>query len=91
MSIVVRASAKAGKGFDPTVDPVEEKLGEDLLHRWIVELLRPLVDRWFRQRGVRAVVGADQFVYYQQYTPTLRVSPDIYVLPGLDAISTAVR
>jgi hypothetical protein len=79
----VRASARAGRGFDPTVYPVEEKVGEDILQRWIVELLRPLIDRWFRERGVRAFVGADQFIYYRQHAPTLRVSPDIYVLPGV--------
>jgi hypothetical protein len=80
MAIVVRASATAApRGFDPTVYPIEEKVGEDLLYRWIVELLRPLVDRWLRMRGVRAVVGADQFVYYRQHTPTLRVSPGVYV------------
>ena len=79
----MRVSAKASKTFDPTIYPVEEKVGEDLLQRWIAELLRPLIERWLRQRGVTALVGADQFVYYRQHTPTLRVSPDIYVLPGL--------
>jgi hypothetical protein len=83
MSIVVRASAKASGGFDPTVYPVEEKVGEDLLQRFIMELLRPLIARWFQHRGIRALVGADQFIYYRQHTPTLRVAPDIYVLPDL--------
>ena len=83
MPNVVRASAKASSIFDPTVYPVEEKVGEDLLQRWIVELLRPLLERWLSQRGVQALVGADQFIYYQQHAPTQRVSPDIYVLPGV--------
>jgi hypothetical protein len=83
MANIVRASAKASKGFDPTVYPVEEKVGEDILQRLIMELLRPLIDRWFRRRHVRAFVGADQFIYYRQHTPTIRVAPDIYVLPGL--------
>lgn len=83
MSTVVRGSARSSKGADPTFYPVEEKVGEDILHRWIIEMLRPLVQRWIGQRGVRALVGADQFIYYQQHAPTLRVSPDIYVLPGL--------
>ena len=83
MSTLVRASGKAASGFDPTVYPVDEKVGEDLLHRWIVELLRPLLERWLSGRGVQALVGADQFIYYRQYAPTQRVSPDIYVLPGV--------
>jgi Uma2 family endonuclease len=83
MSIVVRASTKASGGLDPTVYPVEEEVGEDLLQRFIAELLRPLIARWLRQQGVRALVGADQFIYYRPYTPTLRVAPDIYVLPGV--------
>jgi hypothetical protein len=83
MSIVVRASAGNSGIVDPTVYPVKEKVGEDLLQRWIVELLRPLIDRWLHHRGVRALVGADQFIYYRQHTPTERVAPDIYVLPGV--------
>jgi hypothetical protein len=83
MSNLVRASAKAFPGIDPTVYPVEEEVGEDMLQRWIAELLRPLVERWLRNRGLPTFVGADQFIYYRQHTPTLRVSPDIYVLPGI--------
>jgi hypothetical protein len=83
MSLVVGASHKAARTVDPTIYPVEEKVGEDILQRWILELLRPLIDRWFRQRGVLAFVGADQFNYYRPHAPTERVSPDIYVLPGV--------
>src|SRR5207237_765664 len=83
MSNLVRASAKAASGFDPTVYPVEETVGEDLLQRWIMELLRPLIERWLSHGDVQALVGADQFIYYRQHTPTLRLSPDIYVLPGV--------
>jgi Uma2 family endonuclease len=80
---LVRASAKAALGRDPTVYPVEEKMGEDMLQRWIAELLRPLLVRWLDHRGTPTFVGADQFIYYQPHTPTLRVSPDLYVLPGV--------
>jgi Uma2 family endonuclease len=83
MAFIVRASAKGSSSFDPTIYPVEEKVGEDILQRWIVELLRPLIERWLNQRGVEALVGADQFIYHQQHNPTLRVAPDIYVLPGV--------
>jgi hypothetical protein len=85
MAFVVRASARDSKTFDPTIYPIEEKMGEDLLQCWIVELLRPLVERWLRQRGVRALVGADQFIYYERHNPLLRVAPDVYVLPGVRA------
>lgn len=83
MSVVVGASSKVARTVDPTIYPVVEKLGEDTLQRSILELLRPLVERWFRHRGVRAFVGADQFIYSRQHAPTDRVAPDIYVLPGV--------
>lgn len=83
MSSVVGVSSKAARTVDPTIYPVEERVGEDILQRWILELLRPLVERWFGHRGVRAFVGADQFIYYRPHAPTERVAPDIYVLPGV--------
>jgi len=83
MPNIVRASPRKPRGSDPTFYPVEEKVGEDLLQRWIMELLRPLVERWLASRKVLALVGADQFIYYRQHAPTVRVSPDIYVLPGV--------
>jgi hypothetical protein len=75
---------------DPTVYPVEERVGEDIVQRWIVEMLRPLVQRWFDARGELAFVGADQFIYFEQYDAHRRVSPDVYVLPGV-APDTAAR
>jgi len=83
MSIIVGVSHRAARVVDPTIYPVDEKVGENSLHRWIVELLRPLVERWLRHRGVEAFVGADQFIYYRPHAPTERVSPDVYVLPGV--------
>lgn len=68
---------------DPTVYPVEERMGEDFLQRLIVELLRPLLQRWMDERGETALVGADQFIYWKQHSPVSRVAPDIYVLPGV--------
>ena len=59
-------------------------MGEDMLQRWIVELLRPLLQWWLTRRGVKAFVGADQFIYWRQHDPHARVSPDVYVLPGVD-------
>jgi hypothetical protein len=82
-------SARRGAA-DPTIYPVEERVGEDMLQRWIVELLRPLLAAWLAERGIRAFVGADQFIYWRQYDAHARVSPDVYVLPGVDP-ETRVR
>ena len=75
---------------DPTIYPVEERVGEDILQRWIVELLRPLIERWFASKGERVFVGADQFIYFEQHNPHRRVAPDVYVLPGVPP-DTVVR
>jgi hypothetical protein len=68
---------------DRTVYPVEERVGEDIVQRWIVELLRPLIARWFAERGEPTFVGADQFIYYEQYDAHKRIAPDVYVMPGV--------
>jgi Putative restriction endonuclease len=68
---------------DRTVYPEEERLGEDIVQRWIVELLRPLIERWLLQRGDESFVGADQFIYFEQFNPGRVVAPDVYVLPGV--------
>jgi len=75
---------------DPTVYPEEERVGEEMLQRWIVELLRPLLERWLSEQGLNAFVGADQFIYYGRYDPHRRVAPDLYVLPGVEP-KTRVR
>ncbi len=69
---------------DPTFYPVEDDMPEGMLHGLIVDQLRPLVARWLATRGVRACVGADNFIYWVQYAPTICVAPDLYVLPGVD-------
>jgi hypothetical protein len=75
--------AERSRSTDRTEYPVEERVGEDILQRWIVELFRPLLERYMRLRDVKAFVGADQFIYYRQYDSTKRVAPDVYVLPDL--------
>jgi hypothetical protein len=79
----MRQSALRGVS-DPTIYPEEERVGEDMLQRWIMELLRPLLQWWLSSRGVRAFVGADQFIYWRQHDPHARLAPDVYVLPGVD-------
>jgi hypothetical protein len=68
---------------DRTVYPVEERVGEDIIQRWIIEVLRPLMARWFAKRGQEAFVGADQFIYYEQHNAHKRMAPDVYVMPGV--------
>jgi Uma2 family endonuclease len=80
----MRASVARRPAPDPTVYPEEERVGEDILQRWIVELLRPLLQAWLTRRGVKALVGADQFIYWRQHDAHARVAPDLYVLPGVD-------
>jgi hypothetical protein len=69
---------------DPTFYPIEEKVGQDTLQWLILELLRPLVERWFALRGKPAFVGADTFIYYARRKPKKVVAPDLYVLPGVE-------
>jgi hypothetical protein len=59
-------------------------MGESILQALISELLRPLIARFLRERGVKAFVGADQFFYYDQEDISLRIAPDVYVLPGIE-------
>lgn len=80
----MRASTARRGSADPTIYPEEERVGEDILQRWIVELLRPLLQWWLTRRKVRALVGADQFIYWRRHDPHARVAPDVYVLPGVD-------
>ncbi len=78
------ASRRASAADDDiTVYPVEERGGEEILHRWIVELLRPLVERWLAERRELALTGADQFSYWRRGDTRKRVAPDVFVLPGV--------
>jgi Uma2 family endonuclease len=81
------SAAERTQKVDPTVYPVEERVGEDILQRWIVELFRPLVEQWLKDQGVKAFVGADQFIYYRQHDPSKRMAPDTYVLPGVEPLA----
>lgn len=76
-------SSRAGTLRDITVYPTEEKTGEDLLQRLIVEILRPLIEMWLAQRGVQALTGANQFIYFRRGDIRYRVAPDVFVLPGV--------
>lgn len=67
---------------DPTVYPIRDDMGEGLLQRLISELLRPLLAQVLYELGVKAFVGADQFIYFVQHDPSACVAPDVYVMPG---------
>lgn len=71
------------KSLDPVVYPETDHMGEHELQRFIAELLRPLIERYLRERGVVAHVGADTFIYFAKGDPTQRVAPDVYVLEGV--------
>ena len=73
----------ASDAHDPTVYRGEDDVGEHELQTYILELLRPLIERYLRDQGIDAHVGSDQFIYWRQHDPQACVAPDIYVLPGV--------
>jgi Uma2 family endonuclease len=75
------AAAKRAVAPDPTVYPIQDDMGEGSLQRLVSELLRGLIDRWLRDRGRPAFVGADQFFYWKQFNASESIAPDVYVLP----------
>jgi hypothetical protein len=77
------AESRARRSHDPTFYPTEEKVGQDTLQMLILELLRPLIERWYQLLGKPTFVGADQFIYYKQFRPSKVVAPDVYVMPGV--------
>jgi Uma2 family endonuclease len=76
-------STAARRRDDPTVYREEDDLGEHEIQTYILELLRPLVERYFRRLARFAHVGSDQFVYWKQYDPVESFAPDLYVLEGV--------
>ncbi len=81
-------SAAQRLGLDDPDDlvfyPVFDNMGESTLQRLMTELLRPLLARFLAAPGVRAFVGADQFIYWTKGDPKAVVAPDVYVMPGID-------
>ena len=80
---MVSAAAKRPLDPDPTHYPVEDEMGESVLHKVIVHLLWTQVQRWVAGREPPCFVGSNQFIYWVQYAPTRSVAPDVYVLPGV--------
>ena len=73
----------ARTSVDPTIYREEDDVGEHEIQTYILELLRPLVERYLGEREVLAHVGSDQYVYWRQHDPQACVAPDLYVLPGV--------
>ncbi|MEJ7729018.1 MAG: Uma2 family endonuclease [Polyangiaceae bacterium] len=80
---MVSAAAKRPLGPDPTHYPVEDEMGESVLHKVIVHLLWTQVQRLLAGGDPPCFVGSNQFIYWVQYSPTRSVAPDLYVLPGV--------
>ena len=74
--------ALAQRDMDPTVYHEEDEVGEHEIQTYILEFLRPLLQRFLQERAVHAHVGSDQYFYWTQFDPGACMAPDIYVLPG---------
>ena len=69
---------------EASFDPFEDNLGEGSLQRFISEALRPLLERYLRQRdGGPVFVGADQYICWNPHDRKKVVAPDLYFLPGV--------
>jgi Uma2 family endonuclease len=75
--------AKRVVPYDPTVYPTEDDMGEGSLQRFVSDLFRVLLERWFASRGAPTFVGASQFIYWTQFNPKCSLAPDVFVLPGV--------
>jgi Uma2 family endonuclease len=65
-------------------DPFENDMGENSLQRFISELLRPLLEDYLAKQRGPTFVGADQYVGWDPDDPEKVLSPDVYVLPGVE-------
>jgi Uma2 family endonuclease len=68
---------------DESYDPFENDMGEDSLQRFISELLRPLIEEHLAATVGPVFVGADQYVGWDPEDGEKVLSPDVYVLPGV--------
>jgi hypothetical protein len=63
--------------------PIEDEMGEHELQTNIQELLRPLLVRYLKEKGIVAHVGSDQFICWNQTSTKQNISPDMYILPSV--------
>jgi hypothetical protein len=78
----VKAAARRAAGYDPTIYPEDDGMGESAWHEAVRALLKAILVRFFDLRRRSEYVGSNQFVYWAQHAPTRSVAPDLYVLPG---------
>ena len=93
-------AAKTDKPRVAIIYPETDNMAENTLQRWMTEFLWTLVKRFLSQvcdgslahdntyRSLRAsgpyFVSADQFWFYEKGDADKRVSPDVYVIAGVD-------
>jgi Uma2 family endonuclease len=65
-------------------DPFENDMGENSLQRFISELLRPLLEDYLATLRGPTFVGADQYVGWDPDDAEKVLSPDVYILPGVE-------
>ncbi len=63
--------------------PAEDDVPETLLHLRIRTLLYELVRRYLASRGVPALTGSEQFLYWVEGNPLRSLAPDLYVVLGV--------
>ena len=78
-----KASRASKSTADPTMYPVSDEMGENTVELNIRLFLVPLLRRYLEQKGLSYFVGSNQFIYWEQHTPTRSVAPDVYVVPSL--------
>jgi Uma2 family endonuclease len=78
-----QAAARKLSPVDTTFYPVDDAMGEGLLHREIVVLFEALLRYFLSRRGVVARVAANTFIYWVQFHPEITVAPDVYVMDGV--------
>jgi Uma2 family endonuclease len=64
--------------------PAEDDVAETLLHLLIRTLLMTLTRRYLASQDRAALVGSDQFVYWEPANPHRALAPDLYVVLGKD-------
>jgi Uma2 family endonuclease len=64
--------------------PAEDDVAETLLHLLIRTMLMTLARKYLASQGRRALVGSDQFVYWEPSNPHRAIAPDLYVVLGED-------
>jgi Uma2 family endonuclease len=74
---------KSSPVADPTFYPVDDDMGEGVLHQLIASLLQALLQRFFSSTDRLAFVGVNTFLYWVQFHPEVTVAPDVYVMDGI--------